>query len=333
MWKETPVASTDATTLAGETPTAFGLSLLTDGNAADGRETLELDSVISGSTGATDNRVLRSDGTGGGTAQSSAVAIDDSGNITGAGTIDVGNADTTLSRASAGNVAVEGNLIYRAGGTDVPVTDGGTGASTAAGARANLGALGSPYTAPPAVATLNAVHAVTSAYDLTAGGFMLYNDGTSNNQILAYDVTATQLTVAIRRRDKILNNNDMCGISMRDSSTGKYITFFLYSNFATAAFEMVTAKWNSYNSFNNNYVVTAGLTGLSGAVYAGNIIWMRIRVSGGSWYAEWGYDNVTWIQHDTQTVADFMTIDRIGVAINCGASDPMWLECDSWVAA
>lgn len=45
-------------------------------------------------------------------------------------TVDIANADTTLSRASAGNVAVEGNLIYRAGGTDVPVADGGTGNST-----------------------------------------------------------------------------------------------------------------------------------------------------------------------------------------------------------
>jgi len=53
--------------------------------------------------------------------------------------IDLGNADTTLARHSAGNVSVEGNLMYRAGGTDVPVADGGTGASDAAGARTNLG--------------------------------------------------------------------------------------------------------------------------------------------------------------------------------------------------
>lgn len=44
--------------------------------------------------------------------------------------INLGDADTTLTRASAGDVNIEGNLIYRAGGTDVPVADGGTGAST-----------------------------------------------------------------------------------------------------------------------------------------------------------------------------------------------------------
>lgn len=54
--------------------------------------------------------------------------------------VNVGHAtDTTIARASAGNLTVEGNALYRAGGTDVPVTDGGTGASSASGARTNLG--------------------------------------------------------------------------------------------------------------------------------------------------------------------------------------------------
>lgn len=54
-------------------------------------------------------------------------------------TIELGATDTTLARASAGNVSIEGNIVYRAGGTDVPLTDGGTGASSAADARTNLG--------------------------------------------------------------------------------------------------------------------------------------------------------------------------------------------------
>lgn len=54
--------------------------------------------------------------------------------------IELGHAtDTTVTRASAGDLNIEGNIVYRAGGTDVPVTDGGTGASTAADARTNLG--------------------------------------------------------------------------------------------------------------------------------------------------------------------------------------------------
>lgn len=43
---------------------------------------------IGGSTGSNDNRVLRADGTGGATLQASAVTIDDSGNVSGVGTVD-----------------------------------------------------------------------------------------------------------------------------------------------------------------------------------------------------------------------------------------------------
>lgn len=46
--------------------------------------------------------------------------------------------DTTITRTGAGDIAVEGNAIYRAGGTDVPVADGGTGASNAAAGLVNL---------------------------------------------------------------------------------------------------------------------------------------------------------------------------------------------------
>lgn len=56
--------------------------------------------------------------------------------------VNVGHAtDTTLARSSAGVLTVEGNRIFAVGGTDVPVADGGTGASTAAAARSNLGLL------------------------------------------------------------------------------------------------------------------------------------------------------------------------------------------------
>jgi len=56
------------------------------------------------------------------------VKTDDSPQFAG---VNIGHAsDTTLTRASSGDVNIEGNIIYRAGGTYVPVADGGTGAST-----------------------------------------------------------------------------------------------------------------------------------------------------------------------------------------------------------
>lgn len=46
-------------------------------------------------------------------------------------TIELGHAsDTTLSRTGSGDIAIEGNAVYRAGGTDVAVADGGTGKSS-----------------------------------------------------------------------------------------------------------------------------------------------------------------------------------------------------------
>lgn len=91
--------------------------------------------------GATGTLPIANGGTGATTAAAAATALGlgtgDSPQFT---AVNIGNAsDTTLARASAGNLSVEGNVIYRAGGTDVPVTDGGTGASTAADARTNLG--------------------------------------------------------------------------------------------------------------------------------------------------------------------------------------------------
>ena len=54
-------------------------------------------------------------------------------------TIELGHAsDTTLARVSAGVMSVEGKSVYMAGGTDVAVADGGTGASTAATGFDNL---------------------------------------------------------------------------------------------------------------------------------------------------------------------------------------------------
>ena len=81
------------------------------------------------------------------------------------GGIELGHvSDTTITRASSGDVNIEGNLVYRAGGTDVPVTDGGTGASSLTDGGILLG---------------SGTSAVT-AMSVLADGEMVVGDGTTD---------------------------------------------------------------------------------------------------------------------------------------------------------
>lgn len=48
------------------------------------------------------------------------------------------NTDTTVVRSSAGNISIEGNIVYRAGGTNIAIADGGCNADDAATCFANI---------------------------------------------------------------------------------------------------------------------------------------------------------------------------------------------------
>ena len=107
-----------------------GLSTISSGNVLLGNGTGNISTVDA----TADGTFLVGDGStmvaeSGATLRTSiGVGTSDTPQFTG---INLGHAsDTTLTRESAGDVNIEGNIIYRAGGTDVPVTDGGTGVST-----------------------------------------------------------------------------------------------------------------------------------------------------------------------------------------------------------
>ena len=96
--------------------------------------------------------------------------------------IELGHAtDTTLTRASAGDVDIEGNAIYRAGGTDVPVADGGTGASTLTDGGVLLG---------------SGTGAIT-AMSVLADGEMIVGDGTTDPVAESGATLRTSIGVAI----------------------------------------------------------------------------------------------------------------------------------------
>ena len=84
--------------------------------------------------------------------------------------VNVGHAsDTTITKASSGDLNVEGNLIYRAGGTDVPVADGGTGASTLTDNSVLTGTGTSAITAESGLTYTSSLLSVTNQVQVTDG--------------------------------------------------------------------------------------------------------------------------------------------------------------------
>jgi hypothetical protein len=149
-------------------------------------------------------------------------------------TLNIGHAtDTTLARSGAGDITVEGNAVYRAGGTDVAVADGGTGASSAAGARTNLGAAASG--ANTDITSLAATGAVTSS-SATAG--MGYATGAGG--------TVTQIT----SKATGVTLNKICGqITTHNAALGAGAEVsFTVSNSTVSATDVVVLNLASGNT-------------------------------------------------------------------------------------
>jgi len=158
-----------------------GVSTLTDGGILLGSGT----GAITAMSALSDGQMIVGDGSGDPVVESGAtlrtsigVGTGDSPQLTG---INLGHAsDTTLLRVSAGDVNIEGNIIYRAGGTDVPVADGGTGQSNLN----NLITMGTHTTG-------NYVATVTAGTGLTSDGA---TSGESVTHSLSVDASQGHVT-------------------------------------------------------------------------------------------------------------------------------------------
>jgi hypothetical protein len=155
--------------------------------------------------------------------------------LTTTGDIELGNAsDTTLTRSSAGNVTIEGNLVYRAGGTDVPVTDGGTGASTAQAAVTNL------------ITPLTQVSAATG--DLIAVADV--SDSNNGKKVAASTVGAGKQTIWIPASALSLRTGDPGPSRAQFSISATVVDYLAYdpTSIEDAFFSFVMPKsWNVSN--------------------------------------------------------------------------------------
>ena len=147
--------------------------------------------------------------------------------------IELGHAtDTTIVRSGAGDATIEGNAIYRAGGTDVPVTDGGTGASTLTDGGVLLG---------------SGTGAVTAMSVLTDGQ-MIVGDGTTDP--VAESGATLRTSIGVGTGD----SPQFTGIELSHAT----------ANTLTASGGVLSIEGNSvYNATGTDVPVTDGGTGAS----------------------------------------------------------------------
>lgn len=230
--------------------------------------------------------------------------------------VNVGHAtDTTITRTGAGTIAVEGNEIYRAGGTDVPVVDGGTGASTATAGFDNL----SPTTTKGDVIAndgtnnvrlaVGANNKVLVADSAESAGVKWGNvsvsalaDGT-DGELITWDASGVPTTVAVGTSGQVLTSN----------GTGAAPTFQTASGGTAPTVQVFTSSgtWTKPTDCRFVKVTVTGGGGGSGGI---DISCATVRTGGGGGGAtaiKW--IDVTAISSETVTV---------GAGGSAGASGP-----------
>jgi len=163
--------------------------------------------------------------------------------------INLGHAsDTTLARSGAGDVTIEGNAIYRAGGTDVAIADGGTGASTAAAAFANLKQDASD-TATGVVELATAAETTTgtdAARAVTPDGLAGSDYGKRVVGILVSDPGGSAITTgddkAVFRVSSLLNGWNLVGVAASVTTVSSSGIPTVQIRNATQAADMLTTK-------------------------------------------------------------------------------------------
>jgi hypothetical protein len=212
-----------------------GASSLTDGGVLLGSGT----GAVTAMSVLGDSEMIVGDGSGDPVAESGAtlrtsvgVGTGDSPQFTG---IELGHAtDTTIVRSGSGDITIEGNAVYRAGGTDVPVADGGTGASTLTDGGVLLGSGSGAITAMSVLSDGNvvvgdgsgdpvALAAFTSSTGQLKherGGIETDISGIAKGGILAGSGTGAIAITTVGSEDQVLTVDGSGGVGWEDPAAG-----------------------------------------------------------------------------------------------------------------
>lgn len=238
--------------------------------------------------GATTNLAIAKFNGTDGNIQNSGVLIDASNNITGAGTIDVGNADTTIARVSAGLISVEGG--------NVPLENRAnsfTANQTITSSSANALAVGRQGTTSPALnvdaSTASSATGLNIKAAAAAGGVAVSAISSGTNENLTIDAKGSgTITLAGTSTGNTIITNGNVGIGTASPS----VKLHVYTGSATTTYAYVgnTAGTGLYGCDGSGtaYAYSSGsgamLVGTSGAAnllfYTNAAERMRINSSG-----------------------------------------------------